>query len=101
MRNPWGAERYAARWSDGSDEWTPERIEEVNNTPYGPVIDNNEGLFFIDIDSFMNNFSQVTINKATADWSQGWFLKLDDQTPADSSGYIYHELRVTNTHTES
>ena len=45
---------------------------------YGPVQVGNEGLFFIDIDSFMTNFSMVTINKATATWTQDWFLKLDD-----------------------
>ena len=77
-RNPWGAERYAAKWSDGSEEWTPEIINEVNELGFGPVVDENEGLFFIDLDSFMNNFSQLTINYATADWKLGWFMKLDD-----------------------
>ena len=66
---------------------------------YGPVQVGNEGLFFIDLDSFMTNFSMVTINKATATWTQDWFLKLDDQTPA-VNGVITHTLTVTNTHSE-
>ena len=47
----------------------------------------------------MTNFSMVTINKATADWTQDWFLKLNDQTPA-VNGMITHTLTVTNTHSE-
>ena len=45
---------------------------------YGPVEENSDGLFFMDLDSFMENFNLVSINKNTEDWEHAYFLKLDD-----------------------
>ena len=98
IRNPWGGERYRGNWSDESDLWTPRLRRQVNAMGFGPVEENKDGLFFMDLDSFMENFVNLTINKNTQGWSHAYFMKLDDKTQAENDGKIYHELTITNDH---
>jgi hypothetical protein len=64
---------------------------------------NNEGIFYMDIDSYMANFSQTTVNQDTHSWYHDYFLMLDDQmTSATTSnesfcqGCTRHVLTVKN-----
>jgi calpain-15 len=79
VRNPWGAEQYGGDWSDSSTKWTPEFTDQVNTLGPGDRKVNNEGLFYMDIDSYMVNFSMSSINKDTHHWNLDYFLMLDDQ----------------------
>lgn len=55
MRNPWGAEQYGGDWSDNWSGWTPEfqaQLPEIHEFA-------NDGVFYIDLDSYMVNFSRT------------------------------------------
>jgi hypothetical protein len=99
MRNPWGAEQYGGDWSDNWSGWTPEfqaQLPEVHQFA-------NDGVFYIDLDSYMVNFSRTQVNQDTSDWNLKWFLMQDD--PADASRATTecwggtctkHQIRITN-----
>ena len=74
LRNPWGAEQYSGDWSDESELWTQWARDEV-----GAYVA-NDGIFFMDLDSFKNNFNWVTVNYDTYDWHHDYFLALDDES---------------------
>ena len=61
MRNPWGMEEYHGPYSDSSDLWTPELRKAVNDE-LGDAKVNNEGIFFLDVGSFRQNFQLTTVN---------------------------------------
>ena len=57
----------------------------------------------MDIDSYMTNFSQTTINQDTHSWNHAYFLMLDDQqtattasTDSKCNGCTQHVLKVKN-----
>jgi len=63
---------------------------------------NNEGIFWMDIDSYKKNFETTSINQDTSNWHLGYFTMLDDEeenTINDSycNGCTKHILKVTNT----
>ena len=99
MRNPWGAEQYGGDWSDNWSGWTPEFQAQL------PAVHEfaNDGVFYIDLDSYMVNFSRTQINQDTSSWNLKWFLMRDD--PADaarattecgSATCTKHQIRITN-----
>ena len=70
--------------------------------PSGGWSDNNEGLFFIDLDSYMSNFSVTQINQDTSNWNLGYFLMHDDPqstdlATTDCTGCTKHMIEITNT----
>jgi len=60
----------------------------------GSTVSTNDGLFFMDIDSYMSNFSMTNVNQDTSTWSPSYFLSLS----RDAEGEFEHLLTVTNTH---
>jgi len=78
VRNPWGSEQYGGDWSDSSGKWEQWMTDKVNTDGPGDRRVSNEGIFYIDIDSYMKNFSQTTINQDTHNWNHDYFLMLDD-----------------------
>ena len=46
MRNPWGNETYHGPWSDSSDKWTDDLLDEA-----GHEISNN-GIFFMPVENY-------------------------------------------------
>lgn len=100
MRNPWGSEGYTGPWSDSSDLWTPELRQTVEAaTGHGSANDN--GIFYMDIDSFKRNFDDTQINQDTTGWSFDHFLMFDDpETTTVSHSYCdgctKHILNVKN-----
>ena len=73
VRNPWGRETYNGPWSDKSPLWDAQSKKEV-----GMVDDTKDGLFWTDIDTYLNNFSHTSINFDSFDWAESRFLKIDD-----------------------
>ena len=56
VRNPWGAELYKGPWSDNWNGWTQHDREQL------PNVKKNDGLFYIDVDSYVDNFSHTAVN---------------------------------------
>ena len=97
LRNPWGKEKYHGPWSDESELWTEELAEEVDL-----VVDNNDGLFWTDIDTYIDNFAETTISYDATNWSTSKFLKINDQTdkagkkPTCGETCTAHEFKLTS-----
>jgi hypothetical protein len=51
----------------------------------------------MDLESYIANFSQTTVNQDTSDWDLGYFLSLD----RDGEGDVTHTLRVHNNHSQA
>ena len=61
IRNPWGSEQYGGNWSDGHELWTDERIAQIRADGLD-ISTTREGLFWMDIDSYLNNFNVTEVN---------------------------------------
>ena len=100
MRNPWGSELYGGPWSDNWSGWTDEYHDQLPETH----VFANDGVFYIDLDSYMINFSRTQVNQDTSGWNLKWFLMIDD--PADAANNTdecgsgatctKHQIRITN-----
>lgn len=53
LRNPWGSQEYNGAWSDGSKEWTPEVMKELNHT-FG-----DDGMFWISYPDFLKFYPEI------------------------------------------
>ena len=100
IRNPWGDEEYRGNWSDNWSDWTPEFLAQLPEVHQSA----NDGLFYIDMDSYIHNFGETRINLDTSGWNLKWFLMKDD--PAEEANNTYecdfvttctkHQIRITN-----
>ena len=50
------------------------------------VVDEYDGLFWIDIDTYLENFRKTNINYDPYGWAESKFLMIDDKTP-NSPGF--------------
>jgi len=66
----------------------------------------NEGLYYIDIDSYMDNFAWTVVNQDTKKWHLGYFLMRDDPLEesrkvtgcgGSNDWCVVHQIRVRNT----
>ena len=55
LRNPWGENEWEGDWSDKSSKWTPEYKQ------YFGYQNRDDGIFWIDIDNYVNNFQGTHI----------------------------------------
>ena len=73
IRNPWGAFEWGGDWSDISPLWTKEMKALIK-----PVLDKNDGAFWMSFKDFIENFRGVTICKVK-NWQElrirGKFLR--------------------------
>lgn len=80
LRNPWGYETYTGAYSDatatGNANWTEALREELDH--WGS--DRQDGVFWMDYDSYYSNFGDTNFNKDTTGWHTSSYLKLDDTT---------------------
>ncbi|CAG8689342.1 15808_t:CDS:2, partial [Racocetra fulgida] len=53
IRNPWGTAEWNGAWSDGSKEWTPERMIQLNHR-FG-----DDGTFWMCYDDFLNYWDMI------------------------------------------
>jgi len=61
LRNPWGCEEWNGHWSDNSALWSDKLRAEVGSTI------ENDGIFFINLDDYMQNFTFTNICKFNED----------------------------------
>ncbi|KAI4160563.1 MAG: hypothetical protein LQ342_005670 [Letrouitia transgressa] len=69
IRNPWGKKEWEGAWSDGSEEWTPDRMRRLNHQ-FG-----NDGVFWISYKDLLKNFQHIDRTRLFgSDWSitQKW-----------------------------
>ena len=92
MRNPWGTEQYNGPYSDGDYAWTEYIKEAVDYVDGG-----NEGIFYMDLDSYFRFFQQSTFNRDTTEWNLKYFMQTDDPQTNVVGGASTHRLGVTNT----
>jgi len=62
MFNPWGHKEWLGDWSDTSDLWTPKLKKELG------MKDEDDGIFFISHEDYMNYFLSTVICKVHADY---------------------------------
>ena len=74
IRNPWGIELYEGSYSDKSKLW-----DEATKIEAGHK-DKDDGIFFTDIDTYVDFFSETYINIDVEDWASAKFMKLDDNS---------------------
>ena len=53
IRNPWGCQEWNGAWSDGSKEWTPDIMKELDHT-FG-----DDGIFWISFQDFQRYFPRI------------------------------------------
>ena len=64
VKNPWGDTEWSGPWSDGSKEWTPEALKELNYT-FG-----NDGIFWISYQDFLRRYYAMWRTRLfTPDWN--------------------------------
>jgi len=68
VRNPWGAENFHGAWGDDSPKWDRQSKKEVGFNKA------NDGVFWIDIESYKENFGDTSINYNVDDWSSAKFM---------------------------
>ncbi|KAL8952139.1 MAG: hypothetical protein Q9222_001916 [Ikaeria aurantiellina] len=69
IKNPWGTRPWTGPWSDGSSEWTPERMRECDYVP------GEDGLFVMRYEDLLKYFQRIDRTRLFgADWSitQQW-----------------------------
>ena len=63
VRNPWGSEKYSGDWSDSDTRWALKSGDRTYREIVRDFIEGHEpglvddGLFYMDLDSYMANFS--------------------------------------------
>ena len=77
VRNPWGEEGYNGPWNDSSELWTDDLRQQVSEA-LGDADIENEGTFYMDIDSYRVNLSETQINADTREWNFDAFVMFND-----------------------
>ena len=97
IRNPWGSEEYTGPWSDSSSLWTDAHkatVEAATNTnAHTPTSWGNNGIFYMDLDSYMATMTDTAVNKHTTGWHLDYFLMFNDPSNVRTK----HTLTVTNS----
>ena len=95
IRNPWGIEGYKGSYSDNSPLWDPQSKKEAG------METKNDGIFFVDIETYLLAFSETWISYNTKGWATQRFLHLNDESLARGKwdeacgwGCSRHELRL-------
>lgn len=90
VRNPWGSESYKGKYSDApsaAGDWTSELRSELN-WPESET-DLKDGVFWVDFDYYVKNFSETALSKDTNGWHNSAYLKLNDNSRSGTNGSKY------------
>ena len=74
IRNPWGSQSFQGAFSDANLLWDEKSKKEAG------IKDENDGVFFTDIDTYLSQFSETWISFDVSNWASARFLKLDDRS---------------------
>ena len=80
VRNPSATQSYRGPYSDNSNLWTDQLKQDVDFANKGANV------FFIDIDSYFQAFSETWVSYDTSNWSSARFLYRNDQSQAEHPG---------------
>ena len=61
IRNPWGCKEWSGPWSDGSREWTPALMKEMDHT------DEDDGSFYMQYKDFVREFHEFCVCRLLQD----------------------------------
>jgi hypothetical protein len=82
IRNPWRSENYTGPWCDSDPRWTDSYKEQVD------YLDRDDGVFFMDMDTFKDGFESYTVIYSADKLTQSWYY--DQNVPAGSySSYTF------------
>jgi hypothetical protein len=59
VRNPWGAEKYSAAWSDMDERWTEDLLQKADHTL------DNDGKFHMEFEAYVNQMEYTDFNLNT------------------------------------
>lgn len=76
MRNPWRFETYVGKWSDDDVRW--DMSDGVSYKKQVPYVDNDDGIFFIDIESFKSSFLYFLVQFYRDDYKVSYYEQLND-----------------------
>eukprot|EP01125_Pyxidicula_operculata_P004086 TRINITY_DN1585_c1_g1_i1.p1 TRINITY_DN1585_c1_g1~~TRINITY_DN1585_c1_g1_i1.p1 ORF type:complete len:1011 (+),score=266.75 TRINITY_DN1585_c1_g1_i1:116-3034(+) len=80
LRNPWGSYEWTGAWSDGSKEWTPELMANINFS-FG-----DDGTFFMEFFDWCEQFTRCVIVRMMGDrWDKAPFAG-EWKTSANTAG---------------
>ena len=60
MKNPWAYFEWDGMWSDSDSRWTLEMKQEMERDGHVFSGDTNDGMFFMDLETFCNNWTHVS-----------------------------------------
>ena len=83
MRNPWKEGEWNGRFSDASEEWTPELLAELEHT------DANDGIFWMTYEDMKKEFEQVDICKIDDNNTYSFIA-----VPETKAGYTFLQFEV-------
>eukprot|EP01123_Difflugia_compressa_P014237 TRINITY_DN716_c0_g1_i1.p1 TRINITY_DN716_c0_g1~~TRINITY_DN716_c0_g1_i1.p1 ORF type:complete len:717 (+),score=139.55 TRINITY_DN716_c0_g1_i1:3-2153(+) len=66
LRNPWGQYEWTGKWSDGSKEWTPSLLKELDYTFA------DDGTFWMEFSDFCANFTKLYVLRCFSTLKQSW-----------------------------
>jgi len=107
IRNPHGSESYSGPWSDTSEEWTDDLLNEANTllgeaVPH--VLDKGDGTFwmpFTDTEANLGGLygqaKGLWTNVDVKGWHSDYFMRLNDDGTETSSYDLYYEGNSDHT----
>ena len=92
VRNPWGEAEWSGRWSDGSEQWTPESMQRLNHR-FG-----DDGMFWISYEDLLRKYQYFDRTRL---FDSSW--KVSQQWTAVDVGWTadYNDTKFTMTLTEA
>jgi hypothetical protein len=76
LRNPWGKEQYIGKWYDNDPRWTSGvGVDYRTQVPYHNL---NDGMFFMDIQTFKDSFLYFVVTMYHKDWVNSYYFQEND-----------------------
>lgn len=101
IRNPWGKYEWDGDWSDTSELWTEDMIEE-----FKPVLDANDGSFWMSLEDFVMRFDSVNICEVR-NWNElrlkGKFIRVQEKEGEENEWVVpkfYYTFSVNEDETD-
>lgn len=91
LRNPWGHKEWSGAWSDGSKEWTPEMIQELNQTV------EDDGCFWMNFEDFVATYSTMFVCRFFDEKKWPFKQEIDGAWKGESAGGCINFATVRNS----
>lgn len=94
IRNPWRFETYVGKWYDADYRWNSG--VGVDYKSQVPFIQGDDGIFFIDIESFKSSFLYFLVQYYNDDFTVSYYENLNDD--GTLKRYTFSTTRTQNLH---